>query len=182
MTLRSSLLFHPSQVLSNASRFADELQSLGYNLVSGGTDNHLLLVDLKSSKSIDGARVERILEMSCIATNKNTIPGDKSALTPSGLRMGTPALTSRELKEDDFAKVASFIDRGVKIALDLKNSPDGKKLKDFRAHCAEKGLDAHPGLRGLREEVMEFANGFPVVGFEEGSMEYTEKYLGDMAA
>ena len=155
---------------------------MGYNLVSGGTDNHLLLVDLKSSKNVDGARVERILEMACIASNKNTIPGDKSALTPSGLRMGTPALTSRDFKEDDFAKVATFIDRAVMIASDLKNSPSGKKLKDFRNHCAEAGLDAHPDLRSLREEVMTFANGFPVVAFEEGSMEYTEKYLGDMAA
>mmetsp|Transcript_16664 Transcript_16664/g.31175 ORF Transcript_16664/g.31175 Transcript_16664/m.31175 type:complete len:499 (+) Transcript_16664:2-1498(+) len=173
---------YQKQVLSNAARFADELQKMGYTLVSGGTDNHLLLVDLKSSKNVDGARVERILEMACIASNKNTIPGDKSALTPSGLRMGTPALTSRDFKEDDFAKVATFIDRAVMIASDLKNSPEGKKLKDFRKHCAEEGLDAHPDLRGLREEVMSFANGFPVVGFEEGSMEYTEKYLGDMAA
>merc|ERR1712125_47179 len=102
-------------VLRNSSSLAEALIKLGYNLVSGGTDNHLVLVDLKSSRKIDGARVERILEMACIATNKNTIPGDKSALNPGGIRMGTPALTSRGLKEEDFAKVAAFFDRAVTI-------------------------------------------------------------------
>ena len=64
------------------------LGDLGYSLVSGGTDNHLVLVDLKKSRKIDGARVEAVLELANIALNKNTVPGDKSALTPSGVRIG----------------------------------------------------------------------------------------------
>jgi len=121
---------YQKQVLKNSSRLADELNKRGYHLVSGGTDNHLVLVDLKSSRKIDGARVERVLEMACIATNKNTIPGDKSALNPSGIRMGTPALTTRGLTEDDFAIVAEFFDRAVTIAVDLKNNTEeGKKIE-----------------------------------------------------
>merc|ERR1711935_639743 len=103
--------------------------------VSGGTDNHLVLVDLKSSRKIDGARAERVLELACVATNKNTIPGDKSALNPGGIRMGTPALTSRGLREEDFATVAEFFDRAVSIAVDLKSTDQGKKLKGFREMC-----------------------------------------------
>jgi glycine hydroxymethyltransferase len=104
---------YQKQVLLNCSRLALELNNLGYNLVSGGTDNHLVLINVKASKGIDGARVERILELACIATNKNTVPGDTSALTPGGIRMGTPALTSRGFVENDFAQVAHFFDRAV---------------------------------------------------------------------
>ena len=111
---------YQKQVLKNCASLASKLNELGYTLVSGGTDNHLVLVDLKASKGIDGARVERILELACIASNKNTVPGDKSALAPGGIRMGTPALTSRGLKEADFEKVAEFFDRAVSIALKLK--------------------------------------------------------------
>lgn len=67
---------YQKQVLKNCASLAKKLNELGYTLVSGGTDNHLVLVDLKSSKKIDGARVERVLELACIASNKNTIPGD----------------------------------------------------------------------------------------------------------
>lgn len=83
------------QVLENSKRMANALMKKGYHLVGGGTDNHLVLVDLKKSRNVDGARVERVLELANIAANKNTIPGDVSAMTPGGIRMGTPALTSR---------------------------------------------------------------------------------------
>merc|ERR1719201_2298727 len=103
-----------------ALAMADALQAKGYSLVSGGTDNHLVLVDLKSSRKIDGARVEAVLELANIALNKNTIPGDKSALTPGGVRMGAPALTSRGFAEADFETVVDLFDKGVNIALDIK--------------------------------------------------------------
>lgn len=77
----------------------------------GGTDNHLLSVDLRAQKT-NGAFAEKVLELVSIAANKNTCPGDKSALKPSGIRLGTPALTSRGLKEADFEKVVEFIDLG----------------------------------------------------------------------
>ncbi|KAL0191862.1 hypothetical protein M9458_014560, partial [Cirrhinus mrigala] len=84
-----------------------------------GTDNHLVLMDLRP-QGMDGARAERVLELVSITANKNTCPGDKSALTPGGLRLGTPALTSRQFKESDFQQVVDFIDQGIKIALDVK--------------------------------------------------------------
>jgi len=173
---------YQKQVLKNSSRLADELNKRGYHLVSGGTDNHLVLVDMKSSRKIDGARVERVLEMACIATNKNTIPGDKSALNPSGIRMGTPALTTRGLTEDDFAIVAEFFDRAVTIAVDLKNNTEeGKKLKGFRNMCAV-GPSVHPDLEQLRKEVSEFACTFPTVGFEENEMTFNGEYNVDFVA
>ena len=82
-----------------------------FNL-SGGTDNHLVWVDLRPFKT-EGAKAEYILELIGIAVNKNTIPGDKSALRPSGLRIGAPALTSRNLKEADFLKIVDFIHEGM---------------------------------------------------------------------
>ncbi|GFP89577.1 serine hydroxymethyltransferase 2 mitochondrial [Phtheirospermum japonicum] len=96
---------YQKQVLSNCSKFAETLLEEGYDLVSGGTDNHLVLVNLKN-KGIDGSRVEKVLEAVHIAANKNTVPGDVSAMVPGGIRMGTPALTSRGFAEEDFAKVA----------------------------------------------------------------------------
>ena len=111
-------------VLLNAKVLAERLGNakdkggLGYNIVSGGTDNHLVLVDLKD-RGIDGARVERVLELVGVASNKNTVPGDKSAMKPGGLRMGTPAMTTRGLLPDDFSRVAEIVDRAVTIAQHL---------------------------------------------------------------
>jgi len=172
---------YQKQVLKNASRLAYELNKLGYQMVSGGTDNHLVLIDVKASKGVDGARVERILELACIACNKNTVPGDTSALMPGGIRMGTPALTSRGFKEDDFAKVAQFFDRSVQIALKLKNTEQGKKLKSFRELCSV-GPSVDSDLVQLREEVSKFACSFPTVGFNEDEMEFEGDYNVDFVA
>lgn len=171
---------YQKQVLKNSSAFAAKLNQLGYSLVSGGTDNHLVLVDLKASRKIDGARVERILELACIASNKNTIPGDTSALTPGGIRMGAPALTSRGLVETDFETVAEFFDRAVSIADKLRNTDEGKKLKGFKKMC-EVGPSVHPELEQLRSDVMDFACSFPTVGFTEDEMEYEGTYTAEVA-
>lgn len=170
---------YQQQVLKNSQRLAEELMKLGYTLVSGGTDNHLVLIDVKKSKGLDGARVERILELACIATNKNTVPGDTSALQPGGIRMGTPALTSRGFVEDDFAKVAHFFDRAVKITAEVKEKT--KKLKAFRQACAE-GPSVHPDLEILRAEVSEFACSFPTVGFEPDEIDFEGPYNIDFVA
>lgn len=155
--------------MKNNSAFADRFNALDYNLVSGGTDNHLLLVDLKS-KGVDGARVERILELVNIASNKNTVPGDKSALIPGGLRIGTPAMTSRGFKEADFVKIADFIDRAVKITQEEKGKASGKKLADFKDHIGDGS--AISSIQDLKKEVSDFASTFPTVGFWESEMKY----------
>ncbi|KAJ8613890.1 hypothetical protein CTAYLR_008672 [Chrysophaeum taylorii] len=156
---------YQKQVLANSKALAAALLGKGYVLVSGGTDNHLVLVDLKSSRQIDGARVEAVLELASIAINKNTIPGDKSALTPGGVRMGAPALTSRGFKETDFATVAELFDRGVQIACDIKAT--GGKLKDFREKLHSSSEGFAPKIADLKADVNAFARGFPTVGFEE---------------
>ena len=105
-------------VLLNAKALAERLSEMGYNVVGGGTDNHLVLIDLKS-KGVDGARVERVLELVGVASNKNTVPGDVSAMKPGGLRMGSPAMTTRGLMPDDFKRVAEIIDRSVMLTQHL---------------------------------------------------------------
>mmetsp|Transcript_6263 Transcript_6263/g.9530 ORF Transcript_6263/g.9530 Transcript_6263/m.9530 type:complete len:504 (-) Transcript_6263:118-1629(-) len=172
---------YQKQVLKNSSRLADDLMKMGYSLVSGGTDNHLVLVDLKTSRAIDGARVERILELACIASNKNTVPGDTSALTPGGIRMGAPALTSRGFMEDDFGEVAKFFDRAVNIAIKLYKTEKGKKLKGFRELCAV-GPSVDPELVQLRADVSAFASSFPTVGFNEDEMAFEGEYNFDVVA
>jgi glycine hydroxymethyltransferase len=151
------------QVVNNCQAFANALSERGYELVSGGTDNHLVLVDLKKSRGIDGARVERVLELANIACNKNTVPGDVSAMTPGGMRMGTPALSSRGFTEEDFVEVASFFDRAVDISLKIKEET-GKKLKDYKAALAD-GPGKYSEIEDLRSEVSAFAQKFPTVGF-----------------
>ncbi|EER02255.1 serine hydroxymethyltransferase, putative [Perkinsus marinus ATCC 50983] len=105
-------------VVANAAALAGEMQKLGFKLVSDGTDNHLMLVDLKN-KGVNGSKVEKVCELASITLNKNTVPGDKSAMNPSGLRIGSPAMTSRGCTEDDFRRVAQFLNRAVDIALEV---------------------------------------------------------------
>ena len=111
-------------VLLNAKALAERLGNSkdkgghGYTVVGGSTDNHLVLIDLKD-RGIDGARVERVLELVGVASNKNTVPGDVSAMKPGGLRMGSPAMTSRGLMPEDFVRIADVVDRAVTIAQSL---------------------------------------------------------------
>lgn len=160
---------YQEQVLRNSKAMADRLQEHGYHLVSGGTENHLVLVDLKP-QGVDGSRVERVLELAHIAANKNTVPGDKSAMVPGGLRMGAPALTSRGFVESDFRQVADFVHRGVHIAKELKDQ-SGPKLKDFRA-LLDAGVPQ--SITDLKNDVEEFAKNFPTIGFEKASMRYRD--------
>lgn len=146
-------------VVENAKVFADALQSKGYTLVSGGTDTHLILIDLKP-KNIDGARAEIVLELINIAANKNTVPGDKSALVPGGLRVGSPAMTTRGFGPDEFRNVADYIDEAVNIAIKIKMDAGPKsKLADFR-QLAEGRSD----IENLKKRVTQWAQTFPVPG------------------
>jgi len=153
---------YQSQVLKNAKALAKRLLELNFTLVSGGTDNHLVLVDLKN-KGLDGARLERVCELSSITLNKNTTPKDKSALNPSGVRLGAPALTSRGFKEEDFEKVADFLDTAADIAGDAKAKT--KKLADFRAFLME-DEEISTRITELRSNVEAFARLFPMPGHD----------------
>ena len=125
------------QIVKNAKALADALIAKGYRLVSGGTDNHLMLVDLRAkSAELTGAEVEKALEAAGIISNKNGIPNDpRPPAVTSGLRLGTPAVTTRGLTEKDMGTVADFIDRAVAV----RTNPSGlaKIKEEVAAFCAK---------------------------------------------
>lgn len=151
---------YQQQVVKNAQRLCTGLTSRGYNIATGGTDIHLVLVDLRNVQ-ITGARAEYILEEISIACNKNTVPGDKSALNPSGIRLGTPALTTRGLVEKDIDFVVDCIDRGLKLSKEII-AASGPKLVDFKAACHSEQFAKQIAV--LRNEVEEFGEKFPLPG------------------
>jgi len=128
---------YQSQVIKNARVLADRLIEYGFNLVSGGTDNHLILLSL-ADRDINGKEAENLLDEVNITTNKNAVPGDKrSPNVTSGVRLGTPALTTRGFVESDVELVA----RAISLAL---NDPDSEVAKE-EARGIVKGLtEAHP--------------------------------------
>jgi glycine hydroxymethyltransferase len=150
---------YQQQVLKNAKVLESEFISHGYKLVSDGTDSHMVLVSLKD-KHIDGARVEAVCEKINIALNKNSIPGDKSALVPGGVRIGAPAMTSRGLGEEDFKKIVKYIDFAVNYAKELQASlpKDGNKLKDFKARV----FAGDSKLDEIKAEIYKWAGEFPL--------------------
>ncbi len=109
---------YAEQIVKNAKTLAEKLLEKGYSLVTGGTDNHLLLIDL-NNKGVSGKDGEKALGKAGITVNKNTVPFDpRSPFDPSGIRLGTPALTTRGMKEHEMNLIADFIDRAIRSASD----------------------------------------------------------------
>jgi glycine hydroxymethyltransferase len=136
--LRPEFRTYAAQTVTNAKALAEGLQQAGFRLVSGGTDNHLMLVDV-FQKGILGSEAEAALGKAGITVNKNSIPWDTNPpLKPSGIRVGTPALTTRGMKEPEMRQIAAWMAK----ALELRND------------------DA--ALEGIRREVAELANRFPL--------------------
>ncbi|XP_075973700.1 serine hydroxymethyl transferase isoform X1 [Anticarsia gemmatalis] len=154
---------YQKQVVKNAQRLCEGLKSRGYDIATGGTEVHLILVDMRSA-GLTGAPAERILELCSIACNKNTVPGDKSALHPSGIRLGTPALTTRGLKEADIDRVVDFIDKSLKIAQQV-TKVSGPKLADFN-RTIEESAEFKKQIHDLREQIESYSKTFPLPGFE----------------
>ncbi len=118
---------YQNQIVKNAKTLAKKLIELGYNLVSGGTDNHLMLVDLRN-KGITGKQAEKALEEAGITVNKNMIPFDpQKPWIASGIRIGTPAVTTRGMKEKDMELIAGMIDRVLSDTEDLKIKEEVRK-------------------------------------------------------
>jgi glycine hydroxymethyltransferase len=138
--LRPEFKTYCAQIVKNAKALAAALQQRGYRLVSGGTDNHLMLIDLRArDAALTGSDAEKSLEAAGIIANKNGIPNDpRPPKVTSGLRLGTPALTTRGLKENDIAKVADFLDRAIVSKSDSA------------------------ALAKIRQEVAEFCKAFPM--------------------
>lgn len=150
---------YQAQVLKNAKVLETEFNARGYTLVSGGTDSHMVLVNLRA-KGIDGARVEAVCEAINIALNKNSIPGDKSALVPGGIRIGAPAMSTRGLGEEEFKRIVSYIDRAVQIAQAIQAGlpKEANKLKDFK----EAVVTGNKEIAALKAEIAEWSSQFPL--------------------
>ena len=152
------------QVKKNAKELGEKLKELGYKLSTDGTDNHLLLVNLRD-KGITGSKVECILENVCISVNKNSIIGDKSALSPGGIRIGLCAITTRGLKEFHCQELSKLLDRAITLSRKIK----GKKLVDFKKviiRYLNNGYNENEiidvvELQQIKKDVIQFSEQFP---------------------
>jgi glycine hydroxymethyltransferase len=136
--LKPEFIEYGKQIVSNAKTLAESLMEKGYRLVTGGTDNHLMLIDLQK-KGITGKEAERVLDVAGITTNASTIPFDpRKPFDPSGIRVGTPAVTTRGMKQSEMKQIAKFIDHAL-VARENKDE-----------------------LEVIRMEVRELCKAFPV--------------------
>jgi len=159
-------------VVCNANALGQGLQKRGHVLATGGTSNHLLLWDVRTM-GLTGSKVEKVLELVSITTNKNSIVGDISALNPGGVRLGTPALTSRGFNEGDFDQVAAFLDRGAKLAVETQDVVLSRQeaeaasnkvlMKDFLSVVEQNEL-IRSKIEKLRQDVESFASQFKMPG------------------
>lgn len=145
---------YAKQVVANAAALAEQLAIRGYSLVTGGTDNHLVLWNLRPL-GITGSKFEKLAEIVGISLNKNAVPGDQSAISPNGVRVGTPAMTTRGCREHDMARIAELLSECAKLCVEIQEK-SGKRLDDF-VTC----MKAHKGIDMLKHQVEEFAVGFP---------------------
>ena len=133
---------YQGQIVTNAKKLAGELARLGFRIVSGGTDNHLMLVDVKK-KGLTGKEVQNLLDRVRITVNKNMIPFDQeSAFSTSGIRLGTPAVTTRGMGEEEMAEIAALINQT------LEAPKDESRLGDIRnrVDVLTKRFPLYPGL------------------------------------
>jgi glycine hydroxymethyltransferase len=157
---------YAQQVKKNAQALGHKLTALGYTIASGGTENHLVLWDLKP-QGLTGSKFEKVCDAVSITLNKNCVPGDVSAITPGGVRIGAPALTSRTMMEGDFEQIAEYLHEAIQIALQIQTE-SGPKLKDFIDL-----IGSNEALKDLAKRVHAFATQFPMPGFDPKTMKYT---------
>lgn len=130
--LKPGFKTYVNQYIKNAKAMADEFRDLGYRVISGGTDNHIVLIDVKQKTGLTGLRAQEILEKGRITVNKNSIPFDtESPKYTSGIRLGSAALTTRGFKEEDFKEVVKLID------LILTNPENLKTIDEVRTRVSE---------------------------------------------
>lgn len=141
---------------------AKGLHAHGYKLQTDGSENHLILWDLRPL-GLTGSKIEKICDLAHITLNKNSVPGDVSAMTPGGVRLGFGALTSRGMKEKDMEKIVEFLIRSIDISSEIQKSV-GKKLVDFI-----KAAESHAGVKQLHADVENFATSFPLPGVPDSS-------------
>ncbi|MFH1246630.1 MAG: serine hydroxymethyltransferase, partial [Candidatus Liptonbacteria bacterium] len=157
---------YAAQIIKNSHALADIFVREGVRLISGGTDNHLMLLDFRPFGPGRGVFVEKALEAAHINTNKSPIPNDPSPpFYPSGLRLGTPSLTIRGMKEKDMEQIGMMITKIVKTfvvtALPEEKTERARAVKEFSAT-----LENHPVIQEVRAEVTKLASVFPVPGID----------------
>jgi glycine hydroxymethyltransferase len=132
---------YAKQIVKNAKALAEQLMEYGFNLVTGGTDNHLMLIDLRN-KNILGKKLAKALDRARIVTNYNTIPGDSAPpMNPNGVRIGTPAITTRGFKEPQARQIATFINR---VAENIDNEAAIEEVgKDVLLLCSQFPVPDH---------------------------------------
>lgn len=141
------------QILKNAKALADELKNLGFEVVSGGTDKHLVLIDLRN-RNIGGKYIAKALSLVAIVSNMNTIPFESgSPLNPSGLRVGTPTVTTRGMNESEMIKIASWINQVTTLAVENYNDDFGKFIES---------LKNNEDIRKISAEVLDLTKNFPL--------------------
>ena len=159
----SSFKKYGQQIVANSKALAKGLIADGFNLVSGGTDNHLILVDL-SNKKANGALAALALEIAGIIVNKNAVPNDPMPpFYPSGIRIGTAALTTRGLKEKEMVKIAEFISQALTEITNYK-LPANKEAKKDYVKKSKAEIKKNKNLINIRGQVKKFANKFYVPG------------------
>lgn len=156
---------YAKQIVKNTKALELEFRKAGVNMVSGGSDNHLLLLDLSARGSL-GSQLEYAMDIAHMTANKNTIPGEPSSpYYPSGLRLGTPALTTRGFKEADMVRVAGWITRVIDHLKDdglpKEQSERVGFIKAFKAKA-----DQDKFLKNIGEEIQEYTKKFPIPGIK----------------
>jgi glycine hydroxymethyltransferase len=160
---------YSEQVIKNSQVLAAELTKKGYTMVTGGSDNHLNLWDLRP-KGVTGSKMETLCDEVHITLNKNSVFGDRSAISPGGVRIGTPALTTRGFVEKDFVVVADFLDQACKLTLEVQAACETKKLVEFKKVMAE-NADISKKVRALCAKVQEFSKDFYFPGVDRSKIE-----------
>lgn len=143
--------------MSNSKALAAALLAKGEKLITGGTCTHLIMWDLRQH-GLTGSKVEKTLDAIHITVNKNSVVGDKNALNPGGIRLGTGALTTRGMTEADMERVCGYLIKSVEISLRIQEA-SGKKLVDFVKH-----LETDDEVKAVGEEVKAWAKSFSLPG------------------
>lgn len=147
---------YQKQVAANAKVLCSEMSKRGYPIVGNGTSNHMAIVNVKE-KGIDGARVDFFCSKVNISINKNVIPGGQNAVVPGGIRLGSPAMTTRGCSQNDFVEIANFLDRAIKLSQTYKQ--DKQNLAGYK-QAVEEALRSDAKIQAFKNEVVAFSSQF----------------------
>jgi glycine hydroxymethyltransferase len=148
-----------TNVRDMAQHLSEKLKEKGYQIMTDGTDNHLLLVNLKST-GVTGNKLEYLCELVDISLNKNCVAGDQNAMSPNGIRIGTSAMVTREFGKNDFDLVAEYLDQTVMLCKDVQNIV-GSKFVDFKEYLQNQETEVYTKIIELKNKVNKLAHDKP---------------------